>query len=137
MSTGRSSAATTCTVLASSADPPEFAVLRKVLGPDDAIEAAASAGDAERSKPAPDLVLAAPGPAGTSPRQARFVATRSGIVRACQRGGVPRIGLCSGEISSGELLDAGAAAVFAGPAELVAATAGRLADVRWPPLACR
>ncbi len=120
-------------VLASSADPPEFAVLRKVLGADDAIEAATSAGDVERSKPSPDLVLAALGMAGISPRQALFVGDTVWDVQACQQAGVPCIGLRSGGISSGELLDAGAAAVFADPAELLAASAGRLADVLPPP----
>lgn len=120
-------------VLASSADPPEFAVLRAILGVDDVIEAAISAGDVERSKPAPDLVRAALAAAGSSPGQALFVGDTVWDVRACQRAGVPCIGLCSGGISAAELLGAGAVAVFAGPAELLAATGGRLTDVLQAP----
>ena len=41
---------------------------------------------------------------------------------------LPCIGLRSGGISTAELLDAGAAAVFAGPADLLESTGGRLAE---------
>jgi phosphoglycolate phosphatase-like HAD superfamily hydrolase len=57
-----------------------------------------------------------------------FVGDTVWDVQACQRARVPCIGLQSGGISTGELLDAGAAAVFAGPADLLEATAGRLAE---------
>ena len=116
-------------VLASSADPQELAVLREVLDVDDAIEEATSAGDVERSKPAPDLVQVALMKAGIPPQQAVFVGDTVWDVQACQRAGVPCIGLRSGGISTGELLDAGAVAVFADPAELLESTAGRLAEV--------
>jgi HAD superfamily hydrolase (TIGR01509 family) len=115
-------------VLASSADPQEFAVLRKVLGAEDAIGEAASAADVDRSKPAPDLVKVALNKARVPPQQAVFVGDTVWDVQACQRARVPCIGLRSGGISTGELLDAGAAAVFAGPADLLEATAGRLAE---------
>lgn len=116
-------------VLASSADPQEFAVLREVLGAEDAIETATSAGDVERSKPAPDLVQVALQKARIPPRQAVFVGDTVWDVRACQRAGVPCIGVRSGGISGRELLDAGAVAVFADPADLLESTAGRLAEV--------
>jgi HAD superfamily hydrolase (TIGR01509 family) len=115
-------------VLASSADPQEFAVLREVLGAEDAIETTTSAGDVERSKPAPDLVQVALQKAGITPQQAVFVGDTVWDVQACQRAGVPCIGLRSGGISTGELRDAGAVAVFADPADLLESTSGRLTE---------
>jgi HAD superfamily hydrolase (TIGR01509 family) len=116
-------------ILASSADPQEFAVLREVLDAEDAIETTTSAGDVERSKPAPDLVQVALQKARTTPQQAVFVGDTVWDVQACQRAGVPCIALRSGGISTGELLDAGAVAVFADPADLLESTAGRLTEV--------
>src|SRR2546423_9176004 len=87
-------------VLASSADPQEFAVLREVLDAEDAIETTTSAGDVERSKPAPDLVQVALQKAGITPQQAMFVGDTVWDVRACQRAGVPCIALRSGGIST-------------------------------------
>jgi phosphoglycolate phosphatase-like HAD superfamily hydrolase len=66
--------------------------------------------------------------AGVPPQQAVFVGDTVWDVEACQRAGVPCLGLRSGGISRAELVDAGAAAVFADPAELLATTAGRLAE---------
>lgn len=114
-------------VLASSADAHEFAVLRRVLGAEDAIDDATSAADVDASKPAPDLVDVALRKAGTGPGEAVFVGDTVWDVQACQRAGVPCIGLRSGGISAQELLGAGASAVFAGAAELLEATAGHLA----------
>src|SRR5689334_14004819 len=106
-------------VLASSADPPEFAALRAALDAEDAIDEATSAADVDTSKPAPDLVEVALRKAGTRPEQAVFVGDTVWDVQACQRAGVPCIGLRSGGISTGELRGAGAVAVFGGPAELL------------------
>lgn len=114
-------------VLASSADPQEFAVLRAALDAEDAIGEATSAADVDTSKPAPDLVQVALRKARARPQQAVFVGDTVWDVKACQRAGVPCIGLLSGGICAAELLGAGAAAVFAGPAELLESTGGRLA----------
>src|SRR5688572_27312905 len=43
-------------VLASSAAPPELAALRRALDVDDVLTAATGAGDADESKPAPDIL---------------------------------------------------------------------------------
>jgi HAD superfamily hydrolase (TIGR01509 family) len=114
-------------VLASSADPPEFAVLRAALNAEEAIDEAVSAADVDTSKPAPDLVQVALRKARTPPQQAVFVGDTVWDVKACQRAGVPCIGLRSGGICTEELVSAGASAVFGGPAELLEATGGRLA----------
>jgi phosphoglycolate phosphatase-like HAD superfamily hydrolase len=106
-------------VLASSADAREFAALRAALAADDAIDEATSSADVERSKPAPDLVRVALDKARVRPDAAVFVGDTVWDVQACGKAGVPCIGLLSGGISRAELLDAGAAEVYEGPAELL------------------
>jgi HAD superfamily hydrolase (TIGR01509 family) len=106
-------------VLASSADPHELEVLRAALDADDAIDEATSAGDVGTSKPAPDLVQVALKKAGVGAGEAVFVGDAVWDAQACQRAGVPCLGVLSGGSSREELLGAGAAAVFAGPAELL------------------
>ena len=113
-------------VLASSADAREFAALRAALDADDAIDDATSSADAERSKPAPDLVRIALDKAGVAPDAAVFVGDTTWDVQACAKAGVPCIGLLSGGISRGELLGAGAAEVYDDPAQLLAALPGSL-----------
>jgi len=108
-------------VLASSADAKEFAALRAALDADDAIDDATSSADVERSKPAPDLVRVALGKARVPPEAAAFVGDTVWDVRACGKAGVPCIGLLSGGISLAELLEAGAAEVYEGPADLLGA----------------
>ena len=106
-------------VLASSADTREFAALRAALNADDAIDEFTSSADVERSKPAPDLVRVALDKARVRPDAAVFVGDTVWDVQACARAGVPCVGLLSGGISRAELLDAGAAEVYRGPAELL------------------
>jgi HAD superfamily hydrolase (TIGR01509 family) len=113
-------------VLASSADEPEFKALRAALDAEDAIDDATFAGDVETAKPAPDLVEAALAKAGVTAEQAVFTGDTVWDVQACQKAGVACIGLLSGGISRGELLEAGAAEVYAGPGELLAALGGSL-----------
>ena len=108
-------------VLASSADALEFAVLRAVLDADDAIDEATSSADVEHSKPAPDLVQVALDKARVPPDAAIFVGDTVWDVRASGEAGVSCIGLLSGGVGRAELLDAGAAEVFDGPAELLGA----------------
>ena len=108
-------------VLASSADDREFAALRAALHADDAIDGYTSSADVERAKPAPDLVRTALEKARARPDDAVFVGDTVWDVQACGKAGVPCVGLESGGISRGELLDAGAAEVYEGPAELLAA----------------
>ena len=106
-------------VLASSADPDELEVLRAALDADQAIDAATSAGDVEASKPAPDLVQVALDHAEAGPEESVFIGDAVWDVRAAQKAGVPCIGLLSGGSSRDELTEAGAAAVFDGPADLL------------------
>ena len=108
-------------VLASSADEPEFNMLRGVLDAEDAIDAATFSGDVEASKPAPDLVQVALDKAGVPAGEAVFTGDTVWDVQACQKAGVPCIGLLSGGVSRDELTSAGAADVYPGPAELLGA----------------
>jgi HAD superfamily hydrolase (TIGR01509 family) len=113
-------------VLASSADEPEFKVLRAALDAEDAIDEATFAGDVESSKPAPDLVEVALDKAGVPAGQAVFIGDTAWDVHACQKAGVPCIGVLSGGISREELISAGAAEVYRGPGDLLAGLAGSL-----------
>jgi HAD superfamily hydrolase (TIGR01509 family) len=108
-------------VLASSADQRELAAMRAALHADDAIDGSTSASDVDRTKPAPDLVQRALDKARARPESAVFVGDTVWDVQACGKAGVPCIGLLSGGISRAELLDAGAAEVYDGPAELLEA----------------
>ncbi len=113
-------------VLASSADEAEFTMLRAALDAEDAIDAATFSGDVESSKPAPDLVEVALDKAGVPAGQAVFIGDTVWDVEACQQAGVPCLGLLSGGVSRDELTSAGAAEVYPGPAELLAAFDGSL-----------
>jgi HAD superfamily hydrolase (TIGR01509 family) len=113
-------------VLASSAGKAESGVLRAALDAEDAIDGATFSGDAERTKPAPDLVMVALEKAAVPPGQAVFVGDTVWDVRASRKAGVPCIGLLSGGISRAELADAGAAQVYAGPGDLLARLPGSL-----------
>jgi HAD superfamily hydrolase (TIGR01509 family) len=108
-------------VLASSADEREFNALRKALDAEDAIDAATSSADVERSKPAPDLVHVALDKARVRPEEAVFVGDTVWDVQACQKAGVPCVGLLSGGIGRDELLRAGAVEIYDGPADLLSA----------------
>jgi HAD superfamily hydrolase (TIGR01509 family) len=108
-------------VLASSADEPEFKALRAALDAEDAIDEATFAGDVEASKPAPDLVQVALDKAGVPASQAVYVGDTVWDVEACHKAGVPCIGLLTGGFSRDELASAGAAEVYPGPGDLLAA----------------
>jgi HAD superfamily hydrolase (TIGR01509 family) len=107
-------------VLASSADEPEFNMLRAALDAEDAIDAATFSGDVEASKPAPDLVQVALDKVGVPAGEAVFTGDTVWDVQACQKAGVPCIGLLSGGISRDELTSAGAAEIYPGPGDLLA-----------------
>ncbi len=106
-------------VLASSADPRELKVLCAALDADAAIDAATSAGDVDASKPAPDLVQVALEHADAQPAETVFLGDAVWDVQACRQTGVPCIGLLTGGSSRADLLEAGAAAVYDEPADLL------------------
>jgi HAD superfamily hydrolase (TIGR01509 family) len=99
-------------VLASSASEQELGVLRGIIDADEAITAATSSGDAENSKPSPDILEAALDAGGLEATNAVFVGDSVWDVLAASELGIPTIGLASGGTSEAELRDAGAVEVY-------------------------
>jgi HAD superfamily hydrolase (TIGR01509 family) len=106
-------------VLASSASAPELAALRAALDADDAITDATSSSEAGESKPAPDIVELALERAGVAPERAVFVGDAVWDVHACRNAGVPCIAVLTGGFGAEELREAGAVAIYEGPADLL------------------
>jgi HAD superfamily hydrolase (TIGR01509 family) len=118
-------------VLASSAAPDELAALRRALDADDVIHTATSAGDADKSKPDPDILATALDAAGLTAAEAIMVGDSVWDVYAAERAGMPCVGVTCGGTSAAELLDAGAVEVYDDPAALC----GQLAPATrssWP-----
>ncbi|MER6386235.1 HAD family hydrolase [Streptomyces sp. NPDC001250] len=107
-------------VLATSASGSELSALRRAIDADDAITATASADDVTKGKPAPEPVERALELAGIPAERAVFVGDTVWDMRAGSRAGVRCVGLLCGGIPRNELEEAGAEAVFADPAHLLA-----------------
>jgi HAD superfamily hydrolase (TIGR01509 family) len=106
-------------VLASSAKEKELETLRQIIGADDVITAATSSDDANRSKPAPDILQAALDQSGVSARKCVFVGDSVWDVDAAARLDIPSIGLTCGGTSAAELASRGAVATYENPAALL------------------
>ncbi|MEU6346911.1 HAD family hydrolase [Streptomyces sp. NPDC046977] len=107
-------------VLATSADSNELAVMRTALDADDVIADATSKDDVAASKPAPDLVTQALERAGVPAGRAVFVGDTVWDIEAAGKAGVPCVALLSGGIGRAELEEAGAAAVYQDPRNMLA-----------------
>jgi phosphoglycolate phosphatase-like HAD superfamily hydrolase len=105
-------------VVATSASEDDLKALLRAAGVDDLVEDATSAGEIDRSKPSPDVVSAAVRKAGRPPHEVVMLGDTPYDVQACAAAGVDCIALRSGGWTDAEL--AGAVAVFADPAELLA-----------------
>ncbi|GAC1603606.1 MAG: hypothetical protein NVS3B21_32290 [Acidimicrobiales bacterium] len=103
-------------VLATSASREELEQLRRTLDLDDVLSAVTSAPDVSAAKPEPELVEVALGRVGVTAERAIFVGDTVWDVEASQRAGVG----CIGGISATELREAGAIAVYADAAALLA-----------------
>ena len=99
-------------VLASSAKPDELEHYLTLLDARTLVDAWTDAGDVEKTKPEPDLVLAALEKAGADPGEALMIGDSIWDCRAAERAGVRAVGVLTGGFSEAELLDAGAAKVF-------------------------
>ena len=106
-------------VLASSANEREMRALRDALDAEDVVTTATSAGDAEQSKPAPDILQIALERGEVAPDAAVFVGDTVWDVQACKKVGLDCIAFLTGGTSREELYEAGAAEVYQGPAELL------------------
>ena len=120
-------------VLASSARDQDLAVLREAVGADDAVDAATSAADAEESKPAPDILVAALKAGGLEASEVLYVGDAVWDVQAAAALGIDTVGVTSGGYSGAELLEAGVVEVYSTPRELLerldeSAIGRRLAD---------
>ena len=104
-------------VVATSATKDEMKGLLAVAGVEDLLEEKTSSGDAENSKPDPDIVIAALKKADADPRDALMLGDTPYDVSASTRAGVAIVALTCGGWSAGELK--GAVAVYRDPAELL------------------
>lgn len=114
-------------VLASSAKGEELDHYVDLLGIADLVAATTSTDDVETSKPAPDIFAVALERVGLAPDEAIAVGDTVYDVEAAARSGIATIGVTSGPFDERELRDAGAVAVFADVAAL-------LADIAHSPL---
>jgi HAD superfamily hydrolase (TIGR01509 family) len=107
-------------VLATSAGQPELAVLREALDAEDLIDEVTSASDADEAKPDPDIVTTALERIDAQPADAIFLGDTVWDVQAGRRAGVPTAAVLTGGIPREALENAGAAAIYAGPLEVLA-----------------
>ncbi|MET9171383.1 HAD family hydrolase [Streptomyces misionensis] len=107
-------------VLATSASGSELGALRRAIDADDAIADTASSDDVQRGKPAPEPVEHALELAGVPASRAVFVGDTVWDMRAGAKAGVRCIGVLCGGIPRADLEEAGAEAVYADPADLLA-----------------
>jgi HAD superfamily hydrolase (TIGR01509 family) len=106
-------------VLATSAKPRDLGDLLGVLDADDLIDHVIHSGDVEQAKPAGDIFAAALERAGCPPDQALAVGDTIWDVEAAGRAGVGCVCVLTGGNARGELLEAGALAVYDDAAALV------------------
>jgi HAD superfamily hydrolase (TIGR01509 family) len=108
-------------VLASSSSQAEVDYNLGLIGCEDLVEETTSKSDVERSKPCPDIFEAAVDKLAPLPRDAAIVVGDSPWdVKAAARAGLGAIGFRSGGFPDEALLEAGACALFDGPADLLA-----------------
>ena len=111
-------------VFCTSGDSDDTADFRAKIGCDDIAAAVVTSSDVEHGKPAPDIVRAALEAVGASASDAVMLGDTVYDVRAAAAAGVACIGLMTGGIGREELQDAGAAAVYGNPSELLDDLAG-------------
>jgi HAD superfamily hydrolase (TIGR01509 family) len=108
-------------VLATSAKPEDVDDLLESIGaPEGVIDHVTSSGDAEHSKPAPDIFQLAMEGACLDPDLVVVIGDSVWDVEAAAKAGVPCVGVLTGGISEAELRDAGAVAVYPAVADLMA-----------------
>ncbi|XTZ17910.1 HAD family hydrolase [Micromonospora echinospora] len=113
-------------VLATSAAEHEVRALRAALDADDVVDTVTSSADAQQSKPAPDILVAALEQSGLAAERVAFVGDSVWDVAAAGRLGIPCIGLTCGGTGRAELAGAGAVEVYDDPGALLANLADSL-----------
>jgi phosphoglycolate phosphatase-like HAD superfamily hydrolase len=107
-------------VLASSSSEAEVAFYLAMIGAEDLVAASTSRDDADSSKPCPDIFEAALARLGLPPAEAVVVGDSVWDMKAACRSGLSAIGLRCGGFPDAALIEAGALALFDGPADLLA-----------------
>jgi HAD superfamily hydrolase (TIGR01509 family) len=107
-------------ILATSAGGGELDALRRAIDADDVIMGTAGSGDVSEGKPAPEPVHRALELADVSAPQAVFVGDTVWDMEAAKNAGVRAVALLSGGIPRADLEEAGAAALYRDPADLLA-----------------
>lgn len=106
-------------VLATSSEEDDVEALVAAIGAGDAVAVVTSAGDVREAKPAPDVFQVGLERAGGEASSAVAVGDTAWDVAAAQRAGLGCVGVRSGGISTAELEQAGALAVYEDPADLL------------------
>ena len=104
-------------MIASSANPEELEALLKAAHVDDLLQAATTSGDADVSKPAPDIVQAALEKIQLPPEEVILIGDTPYDIESAGKAGVRAIALRCGGHSDAEL--AGAIAIYDHPADLL------------------
>jgi len=105
--------------LATSSPQEDVTTMHEVLDVGDALAFTTSADDVDEAKPAPDIFATALEHAGVDASQAIVVGDTVWDVEAATRCGLPCIAVLTGGIGRGDLVDAGATAVYESTAELL------------------
>ena len=105
-------------VLASSAKTEELEHYLTLLDARPLADAWTDSGDVAKTKPAPDLLLAALEKTGAAPKDAVMIGDSTWDCKAAKSARVRSIGVLTGGFSEAELLDAGASKVFASVEDL-------------------
>ena len=105
-------------IVATSAKDDELKGLLKAAHVDDLMEEKATASDAKRSKPDPDIVEAAVGESGSPAKQLVMIGDTPYDIEAATKAGVRAIGFLSGGWSRDAL--EGAVEIYEGPSDLLA-----------------
>ena len=108
----------TTVILASSAKPEELEHYLTLLDARALVDGWTDSGDVERTKPQPDLVLAALEKAQAKPKDAVMIGDSTWDCKAAAAAKVRSIGVLTGGFSEQELLEAGADRVFVSVEEL-------------------
>lgn len=108
-------------VLCTSGEGPDLAFFVEAIGGDEPVHAIVSSEDVEQSKPSPEIVQKAVEAAGVPADRCVLIGDTIYDVRAARAAGVRSLGVLCGGISERELRDAGAAAVYGSPSDLLRA----------------
>jgi HAD superfamily hydrolase (TIGR01549 family) len=106
--------------LASSAKPDELEIYKRIAGIDDLVEVGTSSGDAEKSKPHPDIFEAALDHLGqVRPENVVVVGDTPYDAEAAGKAGLKTVGVLCGGFPAEELKAAGCIAIYLGPQDLL------------------